>query len=421
MPGSSSLSSHLQNVSVLNAAPASMGYVADIDFLLNYRSLTFARSPVEAAAVDPRVGGAFYDLVTPWPGVDVPRILPDGSILVEAERKNLVTQSADASAWARTGTGTETAGQGAPDGSTDAYRVADTDAGAITTYTQVVSGALGTGLHAYSVNVLKDSDTSRFPEFEIFSGGAAVFAGGVPSVHLNTSTGATALRQGSPESITVFDAGLWWRLVIVIDVTTGGTVGTRVRPAAASTLGGGLVLAATGAVTAWGIKLEVGAFASSDIRTAGVAETRKVDKASFADGSILDSGRWSVVAVMNHSFVDLASGQLKVLFGRGGLISSALYVRNQGGIPRVVFAADGVIQVSAAVGAWTKVTTRPLFTVDWDTRELTIAGFPSGNGIFAFGSTENWSDLASTELFTGAQNVAGANTFDGVVERPRRA
>lgn len=343
-----------------------------VRFLLNYLLALFVRA-TEAAFVDSRLpanGGlaagvwAFLaSAAAAWKGVNVARIAPDGAALLEGARENQVTESADASTWGKTGTGTETPGQTAPDGSTDAWRVGDTDAAAKTTYTQTLT-ALAIGTHAYSIYLEKDTDVSRFPELEIFVG-SAVLTGGTISVQVNTSTGATATRTGTPTSVTVFDAGAEWRVVVIFAITTGGTAGTRFSPAAGTVLGV-LNVAATGAATPWGIQVELGAFVSSPIRTSGAAVTRALDDLVALEADI-DPRLFSVGYEfdwwpMNDSSADATGGGNTALLNAGPIIGrNRILFDPSGGISKLSYRSVTAATVSTGSFAWAigdKVTVR---------------------------------------------------------------
>jgi len=264
-----------------------------IKFLVDYLAGTFTRASV-GSFFDPRDGfGGFVAATSAanWLAVNVARILLAGAILMEEARTNDIDQSADLSAWTMaSGTGTETGGQAAPDGGTDAYRIEDTDAGGTTRW----NGALITAVvsaYAASVFVLKDSDASRFPEWQITQVGATI-VGGTIGVQINTATGATSTRIGTPDWVRVVDAGDSWRLEVGLTVSVGGTVRPTLYPAVTDVIGT-VNVAAVGAITPWGMQFEAGGSASSPIRTAGAIATRAGDF-GFVPQAAVDPDLFSV-------------------------------------------------------------------------------------------------------------------------------
>lgn len=116
-----------------------------------------------------------------------------------------------------------------------------------------------TSTYFFSVFVLKDTNTTRFPEFQ------GRFVGGVtatPSFNINTQTGATSApgsfgAGASPDSFGVddFDA-LYWRVWWSYHDTNNNTDYTaRILPAVSATLGGAAANATVGSITAIGLNI----------------------------------------------------------------------------------------------------------------------------------------------------------------------
>ncbi|GAB5547825.1 MAG: hypothetical protein SangKO_075850 [Sandaracinaceae bacterium] len=201
-----------------------------LSYLLDYANASFSRSS-EAAAVDPRDGWAFYDLVTPWPGVDVLRQPEAAHALIEGGRTNLITYSADFTnaAWVKGGTPSPAvSAAAAPDGGA-AYDL--TDNAAAHEFVEITATLTVTGDHTVSAYFLKDSVTTRFPGLRIAAGTATLATSSSHEVHLNTQTGATAGRfwRASPSSGD--RRGDWWRVSFVVTATVTGTVVVDVLPA----------------------------------------------------------------------------------------------------------------------------------------------------------------------------------------------
>ena len=261
------------------AAAAMQSARARSTSLLRFADGSFTRS-IEASAVDPREGCAFYDLVTPWPGVDAQRKTPDKLIFIEAERANLAPVSADFSdaLWSKAGA-TVSQTETAPDGS-PAWTITDSAAGyqtATLTWTAAVTGA-----HTLSCFIKKDAISARVPSFGIEQTGTGLITGGAVRIDVRTDTGVFVVRGGTATAV-VEDAGDWWRLSATFTVSTAGTFGWRIAPASGTTLGA-VDAAATGSVTPWNVQVEVGSHASSPIRTAGTEVTRTQDLMRWAGG-----------------------------------------------------------------------------------------------------------------------------------------
>ncbi len=163
--------------------------------------------------------------------------------------------------WTKTNA-TVTQNQTGPDGITyHGWTLEDTSTSSVGTVSDGV-GYTGTGFWTFSIYIKKDSDTSRFPEIRINESGA-VFTGGDIAVQINTQTGATNTRDGTPEYVTVRDVDAdWWRLIICFDVTTASLSTLSLCPAAGTTIGS-LNSSATGTAVFGPCQMESGAFATS--------------------------------------------------------------------------------------------------------------------------------------------------------------
>lgn len=360
-----------------------------------------------------------------WLPDDQARILADGTILIEGARTNLVTYSSDASAWSTGGTVVTTGGQDAPDGSTTAYRIEDADAGGYGVYTQVVSGSLSIGSYAHSVYVRKDSDETRFPEIAGFQG-SAVIGGGDYNVQINTKTGATSTRAGTPTSVSVIDEGLWWRVVIVVSITGAGTVGTRLYPAAGTTLG---IVApgAQGAITVWGVQFEAGSFATSPIRTAGVSATRADDQvtttvtAAHVDGWLKKDKEWFFDLVLNFSSTDSSSANLTA-FCVGNRLIRIYRPGASGGVWILQGGSTLALQVTLTAVPWSagdtlRFTLRTPDADNWYFKCENLDTGTSSEGTSAGAVTHG--TLLGQTMQAGSYQPAPANYYiSGVMSRP---
>lgn len=376
--------------------------------LLNYTGATFTRSG-EAALVDPRGAWAFYDLTAPWKATNVPRILGDGSVLLEGSRTNLVPESENLSTWALLNTPVVTGGNAAPDGASDAYTIEDNSA---TLQEGIVRNEIVAGATAYTahVRIKKDAITSRFPEVQITEVTGGV---GTVCVQLNTSTGASAIRtQSGLTSVTVgvLDAGDWWILWIKF-TTTGATtaVSFTIYPAFGLTLGASDV-SAQGTITAWGAQLEAGTFQTSIVRTAGASATRGGELLSFATiPAAIQSGRWKIAVSPVHG----QGAAAFVVAAQGATANEEIGWDNIAG--RFVVRDGGVLVVSSNVITWNP-NTRILLTFDAGAGSINVSGALTGDGTVV-GSSWSW---PNTTTHFGARSN-GLSPAYAVFERPRAA
>ena len=211
----------------------------------------------------------------------------DGSLkglLIEEQRTNLVLDSNDPTTvnWATT---TTTASQDltGPDGvANSAWTLEDADIGAYSQNRVLLTIPAAATTYVTSFYVLKDSDETRFPEFQLqVTGGTSVRH----FIRINTATGATTATQNNGGSyIDVEDCGNWWR--ISFDITNAGTntaLSLKILPVSSTTLAGSgnSSPTLTGSIGFYGIQIEVGDTPSSYIPTSGSQQTRSADVASI--------------------------------------------------------------------------------------------------------------------------------------------
>lgn len=189
------------------------------------------------------------------------------------------SQDMDGTGWLTpTATLTDAAATG-PDGTASLQNLLDDSASVLQRVIARVTASAGTDICA-SCYVAKDNDETRFPEFFIYDGlnGRAW--------HLNTKTGATALRTsaGSPTNatISVIDSGNFWRVALTMQVGTGRTaIDFQIRPAA-GTVFGTYTDSATGSINAGFVQMETGLVPTSYIPTNGSTVTRAAETLTIA-------------------------------------------------------------------------------------------------------------------------------------------
>jgi hypothetical protein len=201
------------------------------------------------------------------------------SILVEPQRTNVLTYSNNLNngVW-YLGNVTKTNGQVSPTSTNNEGWLLNKTATGVDGVVFNGFGISTLSIYTFSWYILKDNNTSRFPEFylRLNNGEREQY------VQLNTKTGALGVRiatSGCTRSITSSPDGLWWRLTLTNPApsTNGGDNRHGVRPAAGTTLGV-YNINATGSVIVYGAQTEAGTYATSYIpTTSSAAVTRNAD------------------------------------------------------------------------------------------------------------------------------------------------
>jgi len=218
-----------------------------------------------------------------------------GELLMEPQRTNLLTYSEDLTLSGYTGTATISAsGEIDPRGNTNAEQVTDNSNTVRQEIENILTFTAGAN-HIQTFYVLKDSNTSRFPEFVL-----RIFGSGTESsiyMGLNTQTGAKVDRlQNGDSSSKVESIGNYWKVTLQArDFNDGSTdITSQIRPAFGTTIGVSNV-AAQGSVVYFGNQLEIGEYESSYIPTSGSTVTRNQDVISATNiGSLLNDAEGGV-------------------------------------------------------------------------------------------------------------------------------
>jgi len=341
-------------------------------YLLDFNAATFTRVG-EAAAEDPRIGWPWYDLTTPWPGTDVPRIQVDGAILIEGARTNVVTDSADFSTWT-TSNATVTLDQvDAPDGSSSTADLIEGAGGGSPKEITLASG-LSSGDVTFSVWVRK-----------------ATYTGNV-TVLLDDGT--------SSPTTTIALTDAWQRISVSLASVAGATTAAIQVPTGAAD------------VYVWGAQIEAAAFASSDIRTSGGTGTRGVDSCTFPTASLpagalsaMESGTWSVEVYLPMSSAELAAdGSALQLLHMGTAVDwNALTITSGGVLTLRADVSTGPAELTLTWDAGTTLT----ITVDFPGSELSVSGALTGDGSDATNGND-WSNYTSNNLYVGRAALSGA-------------
>jgi hypothetical protein len=275
--------------------------------------LQFATDKTLTARVGPtptftRASGATYvgsDGLIQSAAVDEPRFDHDPvtlackGLLIEEGRTNLAWYASST-----TGSSNLTPPDGstltnnfgvAPDGTTTTALIADNST--LYTYGISLNSSTRTAFAANSTvcgSLYIRKKTSAGYEAQItlsFGGGEG---GSYSRYRFNYVTGV-ALSSGdlavTSTSVSVLDAGDFWRIIITAAPTNGSTVANiQIRPAAFNTMGVSDITL-TGNIEFWGNQVELGAFPTSLIITSGAPLTRSADVCSITGGDF--TGMWN--------------------------------------------------------------------------------------------------------------------------------
>lgn len=383
---------------------------AGVPYLLDFSDATFVRSS-EAAAVDPRDGWAFYDTVAPWPGTNVPRILEDGSILLEDARTNLVPNSENISAWPTLGSPTLTGGQDAPDGASDAYFVEDPGSGA--NAVRRVGLAVSTSVpYSHTAYLGKSDPPPSYPVFRILGN-----TGLDPRMSINPADGDHNMLTAGADTSFIWDVDSgFWRVAIVKTTDASETdEDMYFYPAWDEDFSGSLDTNAAGGHIFWGAQMELGIHPTSPIRTSGGSATRAIDQCTFATGDVpaeMKSGVFSVEVTPEFSDQDVIDDGIdRVIFAFNTGSTNRLYFRRAGSDCVISVAQSGVKLTSGAI-TFSRCQTLTL-TFDSVAGSVTVAGATTGDGT-TVGTT--WTMPAGT-LYVGNRE-SFTLPFSGVIGRP---
>lgn len=226
------------------------------------------------------LNGAPTITITDWRGTWTP---------VATNRQNTLKYSEEfqqSSAWTASGSlGITANSTAAPDGTTTADTLTDSNAGANANASQDVTIVSGTNFRTFSVYVKKTSGgTSKSFRIDLkYSGGTAINSFGT----FNTDTGAVIASNA--DSSGVIDAGAYWRVWISTQNNGSGntTCTVHVYPAIAAY---GLSAAdptQTGSAICWGAMLEVRNGAPSEyIKTGSAAAASAPDYTIDSQGVV---------------------------------------------------------------------------------------------------------------------------------------
>lgn len=201
-------------------------------------------------------------------------------LLLESAATNQCAYSYGTTGWTVNGTGSVTANQTAPDGSSTAVLYTDTATTSQYSYFRA-SAVTPIANETWCVSCyIKKQTTDVFPLIRFYASSTQDFR-----INVNAKTGQYITGNGTVGVVVgsgVIDCGGWWRIWVSGYYSSGTPTYGRLYfyPAwntTAVTSGAGSN-SATGSCTAWGFQIEKSAYPSSLILTNGAAVTRTIDQ-----------------------------------------------------------------------------------------------------------------------------------------------
>ena len=228
-----------------------------------------------------------------------------------------------------------------------------------------------------SLFLRQDADQTRFPEIQL-RGGTTESPG------INTATGVTGARSGTP-SQQVTDAGDWWYWQITRTQAANITQ-LHAYPAIGTVLAA-FNPAAVGGIVAWGMQCESGLFPTSHIPTSGATASRPADVKVFAAGeypAALVSGSWEIDFIPYFAHDDVSSDVVLASFG--GANDELRYNATSDAFELVISGVQRAISASGTHSRHQKIT----IGFDGLSRELSVSGRTTGNGTVAIAGVDEW-------------------------------
>lgn len=325
-------------------------------------------------------------------------------LLIEGPRANLSTFSEDFTQGFTSGvTATITDNQAvAPDGATTADKIEDDSAAAVQQIQKNFTVSDNNDAHTWTIYVEKDSDTVRFPRFQMGIAGGSVTTG---NVSLNTSTGE--ISSASLTSANSMDAGDHWRIDATITNNTSGatTLFLIINPASSATLGGAASNAVTGSTFDWGNQLESATtFPTSYISAPSSSSvTRAADVNSRA--SVLPANR----TVLLKGRTAPGSGTQTLWSNDDGTANERVYVERNSSDEIHVFVVDGgVTQADLNMGV---VADNTDFALAFAISAGDFAASLNGGAIVS----DTAGTLPTTTTTREGHNHADANHWNGTI------
>jgi hypothetical protein len=265
-------------------------------------------------------------------------------LLIEEQRTNLTTQSANAGAWASSnGTVTNNGSTTAPDGTAAGYL-----AGIGTAQLNTPATSSVTGLHTASIFLKRNN--SDWMRIQVYQG---AFVNSV-NFWVNLATGAAgtvAASAGTPTSISaqIVTAGNgWYRCSITASYPNSAGLAIS----AISATGNNSVTRVAGSVYAiWGAQIEAGSFSTSYIPTTTAAVPRSADVCSITGSDFTGFWNQSAGTLVETFEASPNTNTTYVSASNGNIAQNSLHLDNDTGLMRAVYYSGSLIVAELNLGA----------------------------------------------------------------------
>ena len=348
-----------------------------------------------------------------------PVTLAARGLLVEEQRVNLLTYSEqfDNAAWTKVNATVTANAAAAPDGTTNADKLAETAAVA----THFAAQSVTTLAAAYTFSCYVKAAERNFVMLYHVESTAAV------SVNLTTGSANTSVPTTvAPTAFSVISAGNGWWRVTMTSTATAASNNYRVYSMADATTfsfagvtGNGILL--------WGAQLEAGAFATSYIPTIASTATRSADVATISgslfsqwynqtEGSFLveassinnDTGIRRMPLALSDAALTFQQNKISPMYDVGSFNVFAMWVF---GTASLILARPSPSVVEPAVG----VTSKLAFTIKSSDTAAAINGNTPGTATTAYPAS-----LPMQLLRMGGENILdNQGNFNGHIRSIR--
>jgi hypothetical protein len=264
----------------------------------------------------------------------------------------------------------------APDGTTTADTLNDTNAASFQGITQAIT-VVDASVYCASVYVLKDA-TPRATRFGLLrwqsNTGSTSF-----DCCFDTATGETSSALGvnpTPVAMGAIDCGLYWRFYIA--GAASGTAGEfYLFPAVGASNFAAYVNTATGSAKFWGAQLELGSYPSTPIHTVAATATRAIDNIWLATSAFPFSATAGTLFGQATSPSVLGSNRTYVSLTNGSDFNESIYLYEDPDDPSFLVFDGGVSQASIDVGTAVAATSKKLAAA-WAANDF-AASFDGGS------------------------------------------
>ena len=210
-----------------------------------------------------------------------------------------------------------------------------------------------------AIFIKKDSDTSRFPEFQLSVSGGTIQT---RHVQVNTSTGALVVRTSAgtgSQSVEDFNDDFWLLIVTIFNNSSGNTVLTsEILPAAGTTIGT-ISAATTGSISVAFPQIANIDFAPTYVHTTGAAATGDADDLRYDNtGDVLaEPGTGSVIVTVLPEYDGTEGGDASIVDTTDAGNANGINLRADAGVPQFTFTVQSGSSNVANIGG-TAVPTR---------------------------------------------------------------